>query len=227
MPPPPSQGQSGSKAGWLIAGVVVVVLAIGAAVLLLVGGDEDDESAREESSQPDDPTEEPEPEPDDEDTTEETTPVEPDEDETAEPVETDALAIGESTTVGETYEASVDAVELDADATIARASEFNSPAKGRYVMVTLTTEYLGTSEGTPWIDLTTVFVGSDARQYDTFTCSAQLPQPAFDVPTLESGGTATYQVCFDVPVDAIEGGQLFIEELASFDEETRVYWSIQ
>jgi hypothetical protein len=55
---------------------------------------------------------------------------------------------------------------------------------------------------------------------------ATTAMPSFEVPTLENSGSGSYQECFDVPVDAIEGGKIFVES-DSFDDEGRVYWAIR
>ncbi len=135
------------------------------------------------------------------------------------------LSLGASAAVGE-YEVTVDAVDLDADAEIAAANQFNDSPVGRYVLVDLTVTYAGAGEGDPWVDLTSSFVGTDARLYANSACTSVTPRPAVDVPTLLSGGTASFQWCMDVPPAAIDGGQLFVEEMFSFTNEGRVYWHI-
>lgn len=118
-------------------------------------------------------------------------------------------------------------MNLDADQLVARTNEFNEPPKkGRFVLATLDVTYSGDEEGDPWIDLEPTFVGSDARQYDASACEAVVPDAAVDVPTLNSGGKATYKVCFDVPPAAIDAGKLFVANSLSF-EEKRVYWAIR
>jgi hypothetical protein len=125
------------------------------------------------------------------------------------------------------YEVTVDAVELDGNATVASGNQFNDPPTGQYVVTQVTVTYTGSEEGTPGWDLTTVFHGTDARQYSDTECSAVLPDDAMDAPTLNPGGTDSFQFCMDVPPAAIEGGQLSIEPTVSFDSDARVYYAIQ
>ncbi|WP_256840560.1 hypothetical protein, partial [Ornithinimicrobium faecis] len=72
-------------------------------------------------------------------------------------------------------------------------------------------------------DLMVELAGSDARIYDSTTCSAVTPNSDMDVPTLTTGGTGTFDVCFDVPATALDNPTVFVEESLSFDE-TRVAW---
>ena len=136
----------------------------------------------------------------------------------------DVVPLGVPAQVGD-YEVTVDAVELDANETVAGANDFNVPPTGQYVITQLSATYVGAEEGTPGFDLTAIFHGTDARQYSDTECSAVLPDDAIDAPTLNSGGSDTFQFCMDVPAAAIQGGQLSIEPTMSFDDE-RVYYAI-
>ena len=137
------------------------------------------------------------------------------------------LAVGTVATVGKEYQVTVTSVKLDANAEVLAANRFNDAPTGQYVLVGLTVTYIGTQEGTPWIDLSETFVGTDARQYDASDCDASVDQGVMDVPTLENGGSASYQLCMDVPTAAIEGGKIFVEQSMSFNDKSRVYWAIR
>ncbi|WP_147263107.1 DUF4352 domain-containing protein [Geodermatophilus sp. TF02-6] len=134
------------------------------------------------------------------------------------------VPLGTPARVGD-YEVAVTAVILDGDAIVAGANEFNEPPTGRYVVVEATARYVGTDEGNPFWDLSYVFTGTDARQYSDSDCSALLPDDAVDAPTLDPGGSASFQVCMDVPPTAIDGGQLFIEPLVAGNPDERVFFS--
>ncbi len=136
----------------------------------------------------------------------------------------DLVPLGVPAQVGD-YEVTLDAVELNANETVAGANDFNEPPTGQYVITQLTVTYTGADEGTPGFDLTAIFHGTDSRQYSDTDCSAVLPDDAMDAPTLNSGGSDTFQFCMDVPPAAIDGGQLSIEPTMSFDDE-RVYYAI-
>jgi hypothetical protein len=124
------------------------------------------------------------------------------------------------------YTVTVDWVTPNGNDIVAAENQFNSPPAGQYVLVGLTVTYNGADEGDPWLDLSTEFIGTDARKYDTSSCSAVIPHEASDVPTLLAGGTASYQVCMDVPPTAIEGGRVETTESFSFDDVSAV-WAIQ
>lgn len=135
------------------------------------------------------------------------------------------LALGESAEVGE-YTVTVTAVNLDAGDVLAEANQFNEPATNQYVLADVSVVYTGAEEGDAWLDLSHVFMGTDARQYDASACGAVTPAPVVEAPTLNNGGAADYQVCFDVPAEAMDGGRIFVEESFSWDE-SQAYWAVQ
>ena len=124
------------------------------------------------------------------------------------------------------YQVTVDAVQLDGNAAVAAANEFNEAPSGQYVITQLTVTYTGADEGMPGWDLPAVFHGTDARQYSDADCTAVLADDAIDAPTLNPGGTDTFQFCMDVPPSAIPGGQLSVEPTMSFEDE-RVFYAVQ
>ena len=138
----------------------------------------------------------------------------------------DIVPLGVPAEVGD-YQVTVDTVQLDGNAAVAAANDFNEAPTGQYVIAQLTVTYTGTEEGTPGWDLTAVFHGSDARQYSDADCSAVLADDAMDAPTLNPGGTDTFQFCMDVPPSAIPGGQLSVEPTMSLSNGDRVYYAVQ
>ena len=138
----------------------------------------------------------------------------------------DVVPLGTAARIGD-YQVTVDAVELDANASVAAANEFNEAPAGQYVVTQLTVTYTGTEEGMPGWDLSAVFHGADARQYSDAECTAVLADDAMEAPTLNPGGTDTFQFCMDVPPSAIPGGQLSVEPTMSFDDDERVYYAVQ
>lgn len=138
----------------------------------------------------------------------------------------EVVPLGTPARVGD-YEVTVDSVELDANASVAAANDFNEAPAGQYVVTQLTVTYTGTEEGMPGWDLSAVFHGSDARQYSDSECMAVLADDALDAPTLDPGGTDTFQFCMDVPAEAIAGGQLSVEPTVSFDSDERAFYAVQ
>jgi hypothetical protein len=135
------------------------------------------------------------------------------------------LPLGQSGELSE-YTITVDSVTTNGNDIVAQENPFNDEPTGQYVLVGLTVTYNGADEGDPWVDLSTDFIGTDARKYDTSSCFAVIPNEASDVPTLLAGGTASFQVCMDVPPTAIEGGQVQVSESFSFEDDS-VVWAIQ
>ncbi|WP_309080746.1 hypothetical protein [Zhihengliuella sp.] len=138
---------------------------------------------------------------------------------------TEANQLGTAAAVGD-YQVTVDAVNLDAGEDIAAVNELNEPATGQHVLVDLTVAYEGTEEGTPWLDLTAELVGSDARIYSSSTCTAVLERNGIEQPNLTAGGTSSYQTCFDVPAEAIEGAMLRVGATFDVNGEPAV-WNVQ
>lgn len=206
-----STGRGVARAGWILGVIalvgVVATQAFYAAVLDSVG-DEIEQSVEESQDELDG----------------ESAVSEDDAEQQAAAEEADAVhAIGDVAQVGD-YEVSVTGLDLEGDAAIAAANAFNEPPTGRYVLATLAVTYVGDDEGTPWVDLSTTFVGSDARHYDETSCMAVVPNEGFDLPTLTSGGQATFDVCFDVALDGLGDPQVYVEESFSFDG-AREYWA--
>jgi len=137
----------------------------------------------------------------------------------------EVVPLGVPAQVGD-YLVTVDAVELDADASVAAANDVNEPPTGQYVLTQLTVTYTGTTEGMPGFDLTAVIHGADSRQYSDSECMALLRDDAVDAPTLNPGGSDTFQFCMDVPPAALPGGQLSVEPTMSFDTADRVFYAL-
>ncbi|PFG38997.1 hypothetical protein ATJ97_1491 [Georgenia soli] len=135
------------------------------------------------------------------------------------------LPLGQPAEVGD-YTITVTGLNLDADEAIAQADEFNPPAEGQYVIADLSVVYNGTEEGNPWMDLSYIFTGTDAEEYDDGTCMAIEENSVVNVPTLATGDGADYEVCMDVPADAIEGGTFSVGPFLSFDASERATWAI-
>jgi hypothetical protein len=151
-------------------------------------------------------------------------PVDPAEEPAA--VAPETVPLGVPTQIGD-YQVSVDSVTLDGNAIVASGNSFNEPPTGQYVVVQLTATYTGTTEGMPGWELSAIFHGSDARQYSDTDCGQVLPDDAMNAPTLNPGGSDTFQFCMDVPPTAIAGGQLSVEPLMSWDDDARVFFAIQ
>jgi hypothetical protein len=232
-PGPGGQGSGpGSKLWLVVALVVVLVLAVGGALALTVFNGDDDTPA---ASSSEDSTDEPS---DDPTASEETAdvPTEPTEEPTDEPTEEpteepdepasgDDLPLGESAEVGD-YVVSVDGVQQDADEVIAQTNQFNDKPQDRYVLVDLSVEYGGGKGGDAWLDLQPSFVDGTGTEHPAYECSAVVPKPGFEVPTLKKGQSGSYQVCFDVPVDAIAGGTIRVGDTYDFDAPG-VTWALE
>lgn len=142
------------------------------------------------------------------------------------PVRADGLPLGTEAEVGD-YTVAVTDVLLDANDAVQQANEFNDDPEGQYVLVSLAVTYIGADEGDPWLDLDVELAGSDARIYSSGTCWASIANSAMDVPTLTTGGQAEFDICFDVPVEALDAPQIRVEDFLSFDSDSRTVWESQ
>jgi hypothetical protein len=124
------------------------------------------------------------------------------------------FALGEATTVG-TYQVAVTAIELDADAIIADASTDNYPPGGRYIQATLQVTNTGPTATRPMMELLASYWGTDDTLYDEWACNAFTPRPSMEVGLLQPGESAEYDVCIDMPADAIGDATLLVEDLRS------------
>lgn len=136
------------------------------------------------------------------------------------------LPLGEAAEVGD-YTIAVTGLDLDANEEIAAADATNPAPDGQYVLAEVSVVYNGTEEGNPWMDLSYILQGADGAEYDDGTCMAIEPNSVVNVPALATGDAADYQVCLDVPAEAIEGGSFAIEPLFSLDEAERATWEIR
>ncbi|WP_312182660.1 DUF4190 domain-containing protein [Arthrobacter sp.] len=138
----------------------------------------------------------------------------------------DLLPLGTAADIGD-YSVTVSNVQRDATNDIVNLNQFNEAPAGQYVLITLDVVYNGADEGDPWLDLTTNFVGSDNRQYDESSCRAIPELPGTTVPTLENGGQAQFQVCMDVPPEAVPGERVLVEETLAFNGPSESSWQTQ
>lgn len=136
-----------------------------------------------------------------------------------------ALAPGTPATIGD-YTVAVTSVQTNANQVIAEANPLNAPPTGQYVLVDLTVTNNGQEEAAPWVDVTTEFQGADARNYSTTSCTAVVPNMGIMQPNLRPTGTSSYQVCFDVPVEAIGGGVVAVEQFGNLSDD-QVVWNLQ
>jgi hypothetical protein len=135
------------------------------------------------------------------------------------------LPLGQTGSVGD-FQVTVTSVKLNGNAIVASGNQFNDPPKGQYVVASLTVTYEGAREGMPAAALHAVYLGSDNVLYTDYQCSQVMPQGSMSLPPLSKGGTASYQVCMDVPPAAITAGRFFVEPAGASGDD-RVFWSLQ
>lgn len=134
-----------------------------------------------------------------------------------------AAKIGETQTVGD-YEVTLVAFDKDATDAVMAMNDFNEPpSNGAYATAEFEVTYIGDTEGDPGFELKFVVV-ADSRQIAGFDGECITERPAFDMGTLENGGTADFVECYDVDPETIE--RMFVEDTLSFDDAGRATWNV-
>jgi hypothetical protein len=96
------------------------------------------------------------------------------------------------------WDVSVVDVNMDAGAAMMAANEFNDPAEGTYVLVTIEGTCSGEGTGDLWFDLT--FDALDTTGVIHSEAMGVTPADHEGWPTeARAGGTVQYQILFDVP----------------------------
>jgi hypothetical protein len=136
------------------------------------------------------------------------------------------LAVGGGSTarIGD-YDVAV--VEFTADGTdrVLTENEFNpAPTHDVYALVTLQVTYHGEGTGRPWMDLTVTLHGGDSASYVDYQCLVLPPDGLVSLDDLPAGGAARGNFCLDVPLAALDGGVLAVEETGTFGDA--VYWTL-
>lgn len=100
---------------------------------------------------------------------------------------------------------------------------FNEPPEEgyQYVMAKVQVSYIGEESGTPWVDLSLRYLGSDGNAYSEGV--GVVPKAFSDIGEQFPGATAEGNVGWAVPADAVSGGKIIVEESFSF-EDTRVFF---
>lgn len=138
--------------------------------------------------------------------------------------EPDLFLLGEPAQVGD-YTVTVTAVDTDATEQILDVDPSNEPPAGQYVRVDVAVVYTGSGEGNPYDELMLAYIGADARLYDETTCNAWTAKPGSDLRALAPATAADYQVCMDVPVEALANGAVYVQDMLS-DVESGAIWAI-
>ncbi len=130
------------------------------------------------------------------------------------PADVAQRAFGEPGPVG-VYAVTVVDVSLDADDVVQPAFPGNAPPDGRYVMATISVTNTGAEAARPAMDLYHYYPGGDDLLYGDWSCAAWTPRPLMDVGPLAPGETVEYDVCFDVPLDAVDRPTLMVDDATS------------
>jgi plastocyanin len=131
------------------------------------------------------------------------------------------LGIGRIGNVGD-YEVSVLTVTPNANDIVAMENQFNEPpaAGSQFFLTRVAVTYVGAATGTPFIDLNFQSVGDQSTGYTTFnnTCGVY-PEDVIFVTELFEGGSAEFNVCWQI--DSQDEGSLamYVEPLFSFDAD--------
>lgn len=133
------------------------------------------------------------------------------------------IPIGQKAQVGPNWEVTILEIVPDAWSIIEAENMFNEPPEEgyQYVMAKVQVSYIGEESGTPWVDLSLRYLGSDGNAYSEGV--GVVPKAFSDIGEQFPGATAEGNVGWAVPADAVSGGKIIVEESFSF-EDTRVFF---
>lgn len=133
------------------------------------------------------------------------------------------IPIGQKAQVGPNWEVTILEIVPDAWSIIEAENMFNEPPEEgyQYVMAKVQFSYIGEESGTPWVNLSLRYLGSDGNAYSEGV--GVVPKAFSDIGEQFPGATAEGNVGWAVPADAVSGGKIIVEESFSF-EDTRVFF---
>lgn len=133
------------------------------------------------------------------------------------------IPIGQKAQVGPNWEVTILEIVPDAWSIIEAENMFNEPPEEgyQYVMAKVQVSYIGEESGTPWLDLSLRYLGSDGNSYSEGV--GVVPKPFYDIGEQFPGATAEGNIGWAVPVEAVSGGRIIVEETFSL-ENTRVFF---
>ncbi|RZT59159.1 hypothetical protein EV140_1761 [Microcella alkaliphila] len=120
----------------------------------------------------------------------------------------------------DTWEVTVDAVDLSADEAVLAVNEFNEPPEPgtQYAVMTLTVTKVAGEPADPWFAIEVEFLSSASTTHTQFDALVVDPDPSFfDLGELSEGDTATGNVTVLVPSADVENGRWLV--YSYFDSE--------
>jgi hypothetical protein len=139
------------------------------------------------------------------------------------------LPVGATGVVG-SLQVTVTAVTLDAGSEIMAAYPYNDPpASGnQFVMVTVTVTNTGSTPVTPWMALSFQALADSGTSYNEYDNGCGIiPNAAMNSGDLFAGGTATFNVCWQVPSADAESLVMFVDPLTTPDDSARAWFSLK
>ncbi len=138
------------------------------------------------------------------------------------------LPLGDTAELAD-YAVTVASVDFDAEDIVLGENSSNDPALDGnvFVLVTVSVTYIGNETGDPGWDLNFKTVGDQNRGYtqSDMDCGV-VPNNEFDAGELFPTGEAEYNLCWQVTEDEAPSLVMYLEETFSFDDESRVYFSL-
>lgn len=129
------------------------------------------------------------------------------------------LGIGRVGRVGD-YDVSVLSVTPNANDVVAMENQFNEPpAEGnQFFLARVSVTYAGSATGTPFADLNFQAVGDRSASYTTFNNDCGVyPDQAYNIAELFPGGSAEFNVCWEIASSDQGSLVMYVEPLFSFD----------
>ncbi|MCP4436602.1 MAG: DUF4352 domain-containing protein [Actinomycetia bacterium] len=128
------------------------------------------------------------------------------------------IPIGTNVEVAKGWNLTVNSAELDANAAMAAANQFNTPADGsQYVMVNMSITNNSDAPAEPMFEMKLSLLPPSGVGIDP-AFVAEVPEEIDQLAQLQPGATMTGNMVFEVPVDQIPGSVLLGQSQFTLDE---------
>ncbi len=128
------------------------------------------------------------------------------------------IPIGTLVTVADGWDVKVNSAEMDANATVAAANQFNTPEAGKqYVLVNLSITNNSDQPAAAFTNVKFSLLPLSGIA-DDFTLAAGVPGEISETADMQPGSTATGVMVFEVPVDQVAGTVLLAQSVFTMDE---------
>lgn len=138
------------------------------------------------------------------------------------------VPIGEARTVAKGWDLKVNSANLDADAVLAEANQFNTPQPGtKFVLINVSVTNNSDKPDSPLTNVKMSMLPSSGVAVDSTSCMVSAPDRLDPMAQMQPGATATGNVCFQMKPEDIATSLFLAEPQFTMDEaEDQVFFAI-